>query len=63
MTVDEPTGLRQARLREGLLLLGFVLLCVAAAFTVLLPETAEDPEPSTGGAGQGAEASAATARP
>jgi hypothetical protein len=41
------TATRQARLREGLLLLGFVLVLAAAVITVLVPELGKDPSSDT----------------
>ncbi len=39
-------GVADTRTREGLLLLGFLLLCAAGLVTVLLPETRDDAEPA-----------------
>jgi hypothetical protein len=53
MTADPRPGARLRRrpelLREGLLLLGFVLLLAVSAVSVLVPELGKDPdaEPAT----------------
>jgi hypothetical protein len=52
---------RRPYLREGLLLLGFVLLLAAATFSVVLPELSR--EPDNPAAGRAAQATPATAAP
>jgi hypothetical protein len=39
-----PIGLRAQRLREGLLLLGFLLLLAAAVVSVVIPELSKEPD-------------------
>jgi hypothetical protein len=54
-----PDRRRHDRLyvREGLLLLGFVLLLVASAVSVLVPELAKEPDPKTATSGADASSS------
>jgi hypothetical protein len=43
---------RASLVREGVLALGFVLLVIAAAVTVALPELRQKPEPATSPPGE-----------
>jgi hypothetical protein len=43
---------RRPYLREGLLLLGFVLLLAAATFSVVLPELSREPDTAGSGSAQ-----------
>jgi hypothetical protein len=53
---------RRPYLREGLLLLGFVLLLAAAAFSVVLPELSREPDTASGASAKQATPAAAPAK-
>lgn len=59
-SVRSDVRIRIAYLREGLLLLGFVLLLAASALSVVVPELAKEPEaePEASVSGAGAAAPA-----
>jgi hypothetical protein len=54
--------IRRPYLREGLLLLGFVLLLAAATFSVMLPELSREPDTAASGSAKQATPAATPAK-
>ena len=58
----ERDDTRRPYLREGLLLLGFVLLLAAATFSVVLPELSREPDTAASGSAEQATPAAQPAK-